>query len=501
MNHLSGQTLVDPAATAAAIVGDFLSTGPKKLLIGGQWVDAQSGQTFEVVDPTTEQVLASVALAEKADVDAAVAAATRAFDDPSWSCITPHARARYLLDIADLMEEHVEELAALQSFEMGAPLALTRMMAAAMADTFRYYAGWTTKMFGRTNPSDTSVFNYTLREPLGVVGAIIPWNGPILAATWKIAPALACANTIVMKPAEVAPLAVIRLAELIVEAGVPAGVVNMVPGFGAGAGEALINHPDVAKLAFTGSTAIGKHLMEVASKTMKKVSLELGGKGPTIIFNDADLDRAAQLSAVGFVANTGQACVAGSRILVQDGVYDAFATKLVAAVEAMKGGSPFDEQSFFGPLSSKPQFDRVAGYFDLAVAEGARALTGGKVEQGTGYFVPPTIYADVRRDMRVVREEIFGPVAVLTRFADEAEAVSQANDTEFGLSAAVWTRDAARATRVSRAVKAGTVWVNTMFNLDPASPFGGYKSSGSGRELGPDSIDAYTQVKSVFLGL
>jgi acyl-CoA reductase-like NAD-dependent aldehyde dehydrogenase len=376
MNHLSGQTLVDPAATAAAIVGDFLSTGPKKLLIGGQWVDAQSGQTFEVVDPTTEQVLASVALAEKADVDAAVAAATRAFDDPSWSCITPHARARYLLDIADLMEEHVEELAALQSFEMGAPLALTRMMAAAMADTFRYYAGWTTKMFGRTNPSDTSVFNYTLREPLGVVGAIIPWNGPILAATWKIAPALACANTIVMKPAEVAPLAVIRLAELIVEAGVPAGVVNMVPGFGAGAGEALINHPDVAKLAFTGSTAIGKHLMEVASKTMKKVSLELGGKGPTIIFNDADLDRAAQLSAVGFVANTGQACVAGSRILVQDGVYDAFATKLVAAVEAMKGGSPFDEQSFFGPLSSKPQFDRVAGYFDLAVAEGARAHRG-----------------------------------------------------------------------------------------------------------------------------
>ncbi|AQR63068.1 betaine-aldehyde dehydrogenase [Brevundimonas sp. LM2] len=497
MSHIE----IDPALAALDIAKGFLSGGPKRLLIDGDWVAARSGETFEVINPTTEEVLAEVALADAADIDLAVEAAHRAFHDPHWANITPAARARYLLKIADLMDENIEELATLQSLEMGAVVRETRLMTSMMSDVFRYYAGWTTKMFGHTNPSDGSVFNYTLREPLGVVAAIIPWNGPILAATWKLAPALACGNTVVMKPAEVAPLVVLRLAELIQEAGVPAGVVNMVPGYGKGAGEALINHPLVAKLAFTGSTETGKHLMEVASRTMKKVGLELGGKSPTIVFDDADLDKAAALAAYGFAGNTGQMCVAGSRILVQDGVYDAFAAKLTAAVGAMAPGSPFHEASALGPLASKAQYDRVNGYLALAEQEGARRITPDRTLSDKGYFIAPTIYADVTPDMRIVREEIFGPVAVLIRFTDEADAVAKGNDTEFGLTATVWTAEAGRATRMARALKAGTVWVNTMFNLDAASPFGGYKSSGTGRELGPESIDAYTQIKSVYVGL
>lgn len=479
----------------------FLSGSPKRLLIGGQWVPAHSGKTFEVIDPATEAVLASVALAGAADVDQAVQAAHRAFESPSWAGITPHERARFLLRIADLMEQHGDELAALQSHEMGAVLRETRMMPPMLADVFRYYAGWTTKIGGHTNPSNASVFNYTLREPLGVVGAIIPWNGPLLSAVWKIAPALACGNTVVLKPAEVAPLAVLRLGELMQEAGLPPGVLNMVPGLGKDAGEALINHPLVAKLAFTGSTAIGRHIMRTAAGSMKKVSLELGGKAPTIVFADADIDKAVAMSTYGFVGNTGQMCVAGTRIFVQEAVYDEFSEKLVAAARSMKTGSPFDEATAIGPLSSKAQRDRVAGYLDLGLSTGARLLTGGMGAGGLGYFVEPTLFTDVTADMRIAREEIFGPVASLARFSDEDDAILRGNDTEFGLSATVWTRDASRAHRLPRAIKAGTVWVNTMFNLDPSSPFGGYKSSGTGRELGPESIDSYTQTKSVYLGL
>lgn len=483
-----------------SFVGTFTASS-RPLLIDGHWVPAISGETFEVVNPSTEEVLATVALAAAADVDLAVRAAHRAFQSNDWSGITPHGRARFLLKIADLMEEHGEELAALESSEMGAVLSASRMMPSMLADVWRYYAGWTTKIAGRTNASDDSVFNYTLREPIGVVGAIIPWNGPILAATWKLAPALACGNTVVLKPADVAPLAVLRLGELIQQAGLPAGVVNMVPGFGKGAGEALINHPLVDKLAFTGSTAVGRHLMEVASKSMKKISLELGGKSPTIIFEDADLGKAVATTVFGFAGNAGQMCVAGSRIFVQDSIYDAFAEKLVAFADGLKVGSPFDDASAIGPVSSKAQRDRVQSYIDLAAQEGAKMLTGGATGNGKGFFFRPTVFAEVRSDMRVVRDEIFGPVAMLTRFSDEADAIAQGNDTEFGLSATVWTSDSARAIRMGKALKAGTVWINTMFNLDPSSPFGGYKQSGSGRELGPESIDSYTQMKSIYVGL
>ena len=489
------------ANLTASITRNFLSGSVKHLLVDGQWVAAQSGETFDVIDPTTEAVIASVALADAADVDRAVQAAQRAFESSSWSRISPHQRARYLLRIADLMDANTQELAALLSHEMGAVLRETLLMPPMLADVFRYYAGWTTKIGGRTNPSDSAVFNYTLREPLGVVGAIISWNGPLLSAVWKIAPALACGNTVVLKPAEVAPLAVLRLGEIMMEAGLPSGVVNMVPGLGKGAGEALINHPLVAKLAFTGSTEVGRHIMRTAAGSMKKVSLELGGKSPTIVFSDADIDKAVAMSTYGFVGNTGQMCVAGSRIFVQEAIYDKFAEKMVAAARAMKTGSPFDENTDIGPLSSQGQLSRVVRYLNQGVAAGARLLTGGTRKEGTGYFVEPAVFTDVNTDMTIVREEIFGPVAAIARFSDENDAILQGNNTEFGLSATVWTRDAGRAHRVARAIKAGTIWVNTMFNLDPSSPFGGYKSSGVGRELGPDSIDAHTQIKSVYLGL
>jgi acyl-CoA reductase-like NAD-dependent aldehyde dehydrogenase len=480
-----------------------LATGPRQLLINGAWVPAQSGQTFDVIDPTTERVMAMVAKADAPDVDLAVRAAQRAFEAPSWANITPHERARFLLRIADLMEQHADELATLQSCEMGAVFREVRRMPGLMADVFRYYAGWTTKMGGRTNASNASVLNYTLREPLGVVGAIIPWNGPILAATWKIAPALACGNTVVLKPAELAPLAVLRLGELMCEAGLPDGVVNLVPGFGDGAGEALIRHPMVAKVAFTGSGKVGRHILQVAGAALKKVSLELGGKAPTIVFADADIDKAVAMSAYGFAGNSGQMCVAGSRVLVQEAIYDEFAEKLVAAASAMRPGSPFDETASIGPLSSAAQHQRVNDYIALGASEGARRLTGGATATGAGagYFVEPTIFSNTTPAMRIAREEIFGPVAVLSTFCEDSDAIAQGNDTEFGLSATVWTRDAGRALRMTRALQAGTVWVNTMFALDPASPFGGYKGSGTGRELGPESIDEYTQVKSVYVAL
>jgi acyl-CoA reductase-like NAD-dependent aldehyde dehydrogenase len=370
-----------------------------------------------------------------------------------------------------------------------------------VAQTFEYYAGWATKIYGETNPSDSAFFNYTLREPLGVCGQIIPWNGPLSSASWKLAPALACGNTCILKPAEQTPLTAIRLGELILEAGFPPGVVNIITGFGETAGAAISAHPDIDKVGFTGSTAVGKLILHASTGNLKRVTLELGGKSPNVIFADADLDLAVASSVTGFCALSGQICVAGSRIFIQESIYDRVVERLADFTSNFTVGDPFDPRTAMGPLVSREQFDRVTSYFDVGKADGARVAVGAETLGGKGYFVKPTLFADVANGMRIAQEEVFGPVAAAIPFKDENDAVFQGNQTIYGLGAAVWTKDVGRAHRVARALKAGTVWVNTYLKVDPISGFGGYKQSGMGRELGPHSIDAYTQTKTVYVNL
>jgi acyl-CoA reductase-like NAD-dependent aldehyde dehydrogenase len=488
------------AAGANADVRKFLQGSPKKLLIGGKWIAARSGKTFETINPANEEVLGLVAEGDKADVDEAVRAAREAFEAGKWPSMGPHQRARYLFKIAELVEANAEELAELITLDNGKPLAESIVEVDRTAETFRYYGGWSTKFYGETNPSEPGFFNYTLREPIGVCGQIIPWNGPLSTISWKVAPALAFGNTLVLKPAEQTPLPAIRLGELICEAEVPDGVVNIVTGFGPTAGAAIAAHPDIDKVAFTGSTEVGKLILRASAGNLKRVSLELGGKSPNIIFQDADLDQAVALSATGVFRNQGQVCCAATRMFVQERIHDEFAARIAAKADQIKLGQPLDPATTMGPLVSSEQHERVLGYLQLARDEGAQAKAGGeRGSQPKGYFVKPTIYTGARNGMRIAREEIFGPVAVLIPFKDETDAVLQGNDTTYGLGAGVWTQDVSRAHKVARALKAGSVWVNCYGIIDPISPFGGYKESGFGRELGRHSIDLYTQIKSVYI--
>lgn len=483
-------------AVTIATADTFIARGRHQLLIDGKWVDARAGGTFDIIDPATGAVIANAAAGGKKDVGLAVDAANRAFKNPDWHAMDPHERGLLLDRIATLMEAHAEELAIIQSRDLGSNPALSRALVAGGVEAFRYYAGWPNKIFGKTMPTDGGSLTYTIREPLGVVGAIIPWNGPAQAASWKIAAALACGNTVVFKAASEAPLVCLRLFELIIEAGVPAGVVNLLTGSGSEVGQAMAEHPDIAKISFTGSVEVGKGIMAAAAETLKKVTLELGGKSPTVIFADADLDKAILSATMAFIAGAGQGCISGSRILVEDAIYEEVVERVARIVRVLKVGSAFEDATEMPPLVSKRQFERVMGYIERGKKEGARLVTGGQVLDRDGFFVEPTVFADVSNDMVIAQEEIFGPVVAIIRFVDEDEALKLANDIKFGLSASVWTKDARRLHRFMAGLQAGTVWGNTILELDTKAPFGGYKHSGLGRELGPDSIEAFTQLKT-----
>lgn len=480
---------------------DWLDSGPKRLLIGGEWVDAVSGRRFETSDPATEQVLTEVAEADSADIDRAVVAARKAFECSTWTGISPHTRARYLLKIADTIDAHAEELGVLETLDMGSPVAASLARVAVAADLFRYYAGWVTKIHGTTSPTDDSRFIYMLREPMGVCALINAWNVPIVMAATKLGPALACGNTAILKPAEQAPLSTLRLAELIHELDLPPGVVNVVPGFGATAGAAMSAHPDIDKIAFTGSSGVGRQILQASAGNMKKVTLELGGKSPNIIFPDADLDKAVEAAVIAFCRNSGQICSAGTRLFVHESLHDGIAQRIAAIASQYRIGSPLQSDTQMGPLVSQRQMERVLSYIDAGKSDGACLNVGGERVGDRGYFVQPTVFSNVSNEMRIAQEEIFGPVLSIIPFRDEEDAILKGNDTLYGLAAAVWTRDIGRAHRVARALKSGRVWINTYAETDAVMSIGGYKQSGYGREMGAESIEAYTQTKSVLMRL
>ena len=478
-----------------------------KILINGKWVEAASGKTFPTYNPATGEVLANVAAGDREDIDRAVKAARAAFTSGPWSKISPSERGRLMWKLSDLLEKYAEEFAQLESLDNGKPLKIARVADLPLAiDHFRYYAGWATKIEGNTIPmglAQQGKFHaYTVREPVGVVGQIIPWNFPLLMAAWKLGPALATGCTVILKPAEQTPLTALRLGELIQEAGFPDGVVNIVPGYGETAGAALAAHPDVDKVAFTGSTEVGKLIVQASAATnLKKVSLELGGKSPNIVFDDADVDSAIAGAASAIFFNQGQCCCAGSRLYIEKKGFDKVVDGVAKEAEKLRVGPGFDPASDLGPLVSEEQLNRVCGYMESGKKEGARAITGGSREGTKGYFVKPTVLVDTREDMKVVQEEIFGPVVTATPFSDINEIAKTANDTIYGLAAGIWTRDIKKAHALASKLRAGTVWINCYNVFDAALPFGGYKQSGWGREMGHEVLKNYTEVKSVCAAL
>jgi phenylacetaldehyde dehydrogenase len=479
----------------------------RKLLIDGEWVEAASGRTFETYNPATGGVLTRVAEADAEDVNRAVAAATRAFNG-EWFRTSSADRARILLRLADLLEQHAEPLATLEALNNGQPYSVARYgFVPFAADTFRYAAGLARMNSGKTVPVTAPLqpgeqfFAYTRKEPVGVVGQIVPWNVPILITAWKLAPALAAGCTILLKPAEQTPLTALYIGQLALEAGVPAGVLNILPGYGETAGAAIAAHPGIAKVAFTGSGEVGKLIVKAAADNLKRVTLELGGKSPNIVLEDADINAAAATAASGVFFNSGQACTAPSRLYVHKRHFDRIVESIVEAARKTRLGHAFDSTATMGPLVSNEQLNRVTGYIDSLGREGGRTVIGGKSPYPSGYYFEPTVVIKTDPQQRIMREEVFGPVVAATPFDSIDEVIAQANDTTYGLAAAVWTRDVQAAHRIAHALKAGTVWVNTYHVYDNALPFGGYKQSGWGRELGENSLDAYTETKSIVIRL
>jgi aldehyde dehydrogenase (NAD+) len=483
----------------------YLRSGPKKLLIGGQWVPALSGKTFDSINPSTGEIIARVAQGDRDDVDRAVDAARQALNGP-WSRFTPAQRQNVLLKLGTLVEEHFDELYMLDSLDMGMPIGFRGTMSAEYAgETLRYYAGWCTKFHGETIPNSGtgSLFTYTLKEPVGVVGSIIPWNAPLTETIWKVAPVLASGCTMVLKPAEEASLSPLRFGELLQELDLPDGVVNIVTGFGETAGAALSGHSAVDKVSFTGSSFTGQEIVRAAAGNLKRVSLELGGKSPDIIFADARIESAVAAAGFGVFYNSGQNCASGSRIFVQRPIYHEFVERLSSHAASLLVGNSVDSRTQIGPLVSEAQLNRVTGYLDIGVKEGARTTAGGgrllDGDLARGYFVAPTVFADVQDEMRVAQEEIFGPVACVIPFDGTDEVIERANNTTFGLAGGVWTQDVSKAHRVAQSIRTGVMWVNTYNEFDPAVPYGGYKMSGWGKELGSESLDDYLNTKSVWI--
>lgn len=479
------------------------STSEKTMLVDGRWVPAESGKTFAVHNPATGEEIARVAQADRADVDRAVQAAHRAFEEGPWSGLRPPERARYLFAVARLIRERLEEIATLETRNVGKPIRDSRDEVAAAADCFEYYAGAVPRIYGETIPVASPGLDFTLREPIGVVALIVPWNFPFVMGAWKVAPALATGNTVILKPASYTPLSALLLGEVCESAGIPAGVVNIITGPGSTAGASLASHPLVAKIAFTGETETGKQIMHLAADSIKKVSLELGGKSPNIVFEDADLDEAANTSALAVFGNAGQDCCARSRAFVQEQVHDAFLAKFVARTRALRVGDPMHPDTEVGPLIAPSQRDRVLGYLRLGQSEGAKLVCGGEIPtdpaRARGSYLLPAVLAEVQNRMRVAQEEIFGPVLCVIPFRDEDEAVRLVNETIYGLSGSLWTRDIGRAIRVAKRIRTGVLSVNCNRSVHLEAPFGGYKLSGIGRELGMHALSLYTEVKNVFI--